>query len=206
MNKNSSEIKCTCQPKTQVGINKMMKLISAAEELFTTKGFYQTSISDICKSAGTAVGTFYIYFESKADMYNYMMESYSKEIRSRLSAAIRNCSDRYEKEREGLRCFVKYAVENPNIYDIIWGCLSVDRQLFIDYYESFARSYTRALTRDGDEINASDVTTVAYMLMGISNFIGLRAIFEKMTEEQIDTLVDDTVMPALRSGILKELN
>ena len=203
MSENLKDIKGVNRPKTQLGLNKMMKLIEAAEELFTTKGFYQTSISDICKSAGTAVGTFYIYFQTKTDIYGYMMQEYANEIKTRLSEAIKDCPTRYEKEREGIKCFVKYAVEKPNVYNIIWGSLSVDKKLFTDYYESFARSYTYSLTHDKGEINAEDATTIAYMLMGVSNFLGLRAMFENMSDHEIDKLVDETLMPALKSGIFK---
>lgn len=203
MSENLKDIKGVNRPKTQLGLNKMMKLIEAAEELFTTKGFYQTSISDICKSAGTAVGTFYIYFQTKTDIYGYMMQEYANEIKTRLSDAIKDCSTRYEKEREGIKCFVKYAVERPNVYNIIWGSLSVDKKMFTDYYESFARSYTYSLTHDKGEINAEDATTIAYMLMGVSNFLGLRAMFENMSDHEIDKLVDETLMPALKSGIFK---
>ena len=177
MSENLKDIKGVNRPKTQLGLNKMMKLIEAAEELFTTKGFYQTSISDICKIAGTAVGTFYIYFQTKTDIYGYMMQEYANEIKTRLSEAIKDCPTRYEKEREGIKCFVKYAVERPNVYNIIWGSLSVDKKMFTDYYESFARSYTYSLTHDKGEINTEDATTIAYMLMGLSNFLGLRAMF-----------------------------
>ncbi|MBR2334607.1 MAG: TetR/AcrR family transcriptional regulator [Clostridia bacterium] len=203
MSENLKDIKGVNRPKTQLGLNKMMKLIEAAEELFTTKGFYQTSISDICKSAGTAVGTFYIYFQTKTDIYGYMMQEYANEIKTRLSEAIKDCPTRYEKEREGIKCFVKYAVERPNVYNIIWGSLSVDKKMFTDYYESFARSYTYSLTHDKGEINAEDATTIAYMLMGVSNFLGLRAMFENMSDHEIDKLVDETLMPALKSGIFK---
>ena len=203
MNKNSNDIRGVNPPKTQLGMNRMLKLVEAAEELFTTKGFYQTSISDICRSAGTAVGTFYIYFQTKTDIYSYMMTSYADEIKTRLAEAIKDCPTRYEKEREGIKCFIKYAVEKPNVYNVIWGSLSVDKTMFIDYYESFAKSYTHALYHDDDEVSAADTTTIAYMLMGISNFLGLRAIFENMSSEDIDTLVDETLMPALKSGIFK---
>ena len=203
MSENLKDIKGVNRPKTQLGLNKMMKLIEAAEELFTTKGFYQTSISDICKSAGTAVGTFYIYFQTKTDIYGYMMQEYANEIKNRLSEAIKDCPTRYEKEREGIKCFVKYAVERPNVYNIIWGSLSVDKKMFTDYYESFARSYTYSLTHDKGEINTEDATTIAYMLMGVSNFLGLRAMFENMSDHEIDKLVDETLMPALKSGIFK---
>ena len=201
---NVPEIKGVNRPKTRVGITKMNKLIEVAEELFTTKGFYQTSISDICKAAGTAVGTFYIYFGTKTDIYHFMMDSYEREIKSRLADAIRDCQTRYEKEREGIKCFIRYAVEKPNVYNIIWGSLSVDRQLFINYYVSFAKSYTKALTKDGDGIRTNDPTAIAYLLMGVSNFIGLRAIFEGMTDAEIDNMIDTSIMPALSKGIFTE--
>ena len=178
----------------------MEKLLAASEELFAKNGFYDTSISEICKHAGTAVGTFYIYFETKIDVYKYLMERYKKEIKKQLAESISGCTTRLEKEREGIKCFIKYALANPNVYNIIWGSLSIDRQIFIDYYESFAASYSRGLRGD-DGIAAEDTESVAYMLMGISNFLGLKAIFTEMTDEEIDKMVDETIVPALTRGI-----
>lgn len=188
-------------PKTELGKSKMEKLLASSEELFASGGFYGTSISDICKHAGTAVGTFYIYFDTKTDVYRYLMETYKKAIKDRLAESIRDCKTRYDKEREGLKCFIKYAVSSPNVYNIIWGSLSIDRQMFVDYYVSFADSYSRALRSDG-EVTASDTDSVAYMLMGISNFLGLKAMFTEMSDEEIDLMVEETVMPALTDGIL----
>ena len=196
------EVKGINLPKTELGRSKMEKLLASSEELFAKNGFYGTSISDICKHAGTAVGTFYIYFETKTDVYKYMMETYKKGIKDRLAESIKNCKTRREKEREGIKCFIKYAVMAPNIYNIIWGSLSIDRQLFVDYYESFALSYSRALNDDID-VNIEDTETIAYMLMGISNFLGLKAMFTGMSDEEIDKMVDDTVMPAITKGIIK---
>ena len=193
------EVKGINIPKTDLGRVKMKKLLTSSEELFAKNGFYGTSISDICKHAGTAVGTFYIYFETKTDVYKYLMETYKKEIKDRLAVSIKDCPTRYEKEREGIKCFIKYAVVEPNVYNIIWGSLSIDRQLFVDYYESFAASYARALDK---EISSKDTETIAYMLMGISNFLGLKAMFTNMSNEEIDKMIDETVMPAITSGII----
>lgn len=203
MSKTILEVKGINIPKTKLGQTKMEKLLAASEELFAKHGFYDTSISDICKLAGTAVGTFYIYFETKIDVYKYLMETYKREIRMRLADSISECNTRFEKEREGIKCFIKYAVTTPNVYNIIWGSLSIDRQLFVDYYESFAASYSRALTGDSDEVVCKDTETVAYMLMGMSNFLGLKAIFTKMTDEEIDMMINKTIMPALTNGIFK---
>lgn len=190
-------------PKTKLGLAKMNKLLCAAEELFTKEGFHGTSISDICKKAETAVGTFYIYFETKTDIYRYLMWKYQEEIKKLLAASIEGCKTRYEMEREGIKCFITFAMKTPNVYNIIWGSLSIDQKLFHDYYVSFAESYTRALVKRGDELNNPDPKTVAYILMGISNFVGLRAIFENMQDEDIDRILDESIMPALSRGIFK---
>lgn len=190
-------------PKTKLGLAKMNKLLDAAEELFTTNGFHATSISDVCKKAQTAVGTFYIYFNSKTDVYRYIMWKYQRRIKQLLAESIKDCKTRYEMEREGIKCFIKFAVETPNIYNIIWGSLSIDQKLFNDYYMSFAESYARALRKSSDELDIINPTTVAYMLMGISNFVGIHAIFEGMSDSDIDALLDQTIMPVLKNGIFK---
>lgn len=190
-------------PKTKHGINTMHLLLESAERLFGQHSFFEVSVSDICKEAHTAVGTFYIYFDSKTDVYRYLVAHYKQQIKQALSQSIAGCTTRAQMEREGIKCFVRYAVENPNVYNIVWGSLAVEKEMFEDYYVSFARSYARALTRAKDELKVEDVTTMAYMLMGITNFLGLRAIFEHMTEQQIDEALDQAVMPILEKGMFR---
>ena len=147
---------------------------------------------------------FYIYFESKTAVYRYLIEKYKSDIKYALTQSIAHCITREQKEREGIKCFINYARKKPTVYNLIWGSLSIDEQLFFDYYESFALSYSKSLSRDNEEILHQDTTTVAYMLMGITNFVGLRAIFKNMTEEEIDKLMDETVMPMLKKGLFKQ--
>lgn len=188
-------------PKTTQGFAKMLALLEAADKLFNEGGFSAVSVSDICKEAHTAVGTFYIYFDSKTDLYRYLVEIYKRQIKRHLAQAISGCTTRAEKEKEGIKCFVRYAVKNPNVYNIIWGSLAVDKQMFADYYISFAKSYSRALQKDVEQLQAKDVTALAYVLMGITNFLGLQAIFEEMTDEQVDELIEKNIMPMLVGGI-----
>lgn len=197
------DVKGIHPPKTKQGMTKIQLLLDSAEKLFTQASFFEVSVSDICKAAHTAVGTFYIYFESKTDIYRYLVEHYKRQIKRALSQSIAGCTTRAQMEREGIKCFVRYAVENPNVYNIIWGSLAVEKEMFEDYYVSFAESYARALTRSKDELKVDDVTTMAYMLMGITNFLGLRAIFEHMTEEQIDEALDKAIMPILEKGMFR---
>lgn len=191
-------------PKTQLGLSKMNTLVDVAEKLFAENSFFGTSIADICAGADTAVGTFYIYFDSKTALYRYLVERYKHEIRRNLAESISGCTTRYDKEKEGIKSFVRYSVKNPNVYDIIWGSMSVDRQLFVDYYVSFAKNYTASLKTDANELSENDLTTLAYTLMGITNFIGLRAIFENMSNTEIDKVIDESVMSILSRGMFKQ--
>lgn len=197
------DVKGIHAPKTKHGMTKIQLLLESAEKLFSSRSFFEVSVSDICKEAHTAVGTFYIYFESKTDVYRYLVEHYKRQIKQALAQSIAGCSTRAQMEREGIKCFVRYAVDNPNVYNIIWGSLAVEKEMFQDYYVSFAESYARALTRSKDELQVEDVTTMAYMLMGITNFLGLRAIFEHMTEEKIDQAIDQAIMPILEKGMFR---
>lgn len=190
-------------PKTKHGMTKIQLLLGAAEKLFSQASFSEVSVSDICKEAHTAVGTFYIYFDSKTDIYRYLVEDCKRKIKQALSDSIAGCTTRAEMEREGIKCFVKYAIANPNVYNIVWGSLAVEKEMFVNYYVSFAESYARALTRSQDDLRVEDVTTMAYMLMGITNFVGLRAMFEQMTPQQIDEAVDRAVMPILEKGMFR---
>src|SRR3954468_13980654 len=45
------------------------QLLSAATTVFARRGYRAASISDIVATAGVARGTFYLYFESKAQVF-----------------------------------------------------------------------------------------------------------------------------------------
>ena len=64
-------------PKTSLGLAKMHALVEVAERLFTQSSFFEVSVSDICREAHTAVGTFYIYFETKTDIYRYLVQVFA---------------------------------------------------------------------------------------------------------------------------------
>ncbi|MCH5585816.1 TetR/AcrR family transcriptional regulator [Shimazuella sp. AN120528] len=56
--------------------DKKADIFQSGKELFLTKGFKDTNISDIAKNAGIGVGTFYNYYSSKEKLF---VEIYTKE-------------------------------------------------------------------------------------------------------------------------------
>ena len=59
---------------------KRERLLIKAYELFTTKGFTNTSISDIVENADVAKGTFYLYFKDKYDLKDKLVEYKTQEL------------------------------------------------------------------------------------------------------------------------------
>ena len=59
---------------------KRERLLNKDYELFTTKGFTNTSISDIVENADVAKGTFYLYFKDKYDLKDKLVEYKTQEL------------------------------------------------------------------------------------------------------------------------------
>ena len=60
--------------------DKKAEIYKSAKELFSSKGFKDTNVSDITKQAGMAVGTFYNYYSSKEKTSISMKTPNSKKI------------------------------------------------------------------------------------------------------------------------------
>ena len=58
------------------GTRTKQQLYRCAVELFREKGYDRVSVDEIVRKAGTAKGTFYIYFSSKADIITEMLRQY----------------------------------------------------------------------------------------------------------------------------------
>ena len=182
------------QPKTKRGQATLDRLTNAAEQLFYKKGYHGTSINDITGLANVAPGTFYIYFEDKMSLYCYLLLQYSHRIRMQIAKEVRKCATRKEAERAGLKAFLHFINDNKHVYNIIWESLYIDKRLFIDYYTKFAQNYISQIevAQANQQMKVHDSEVVSFLLMGISNFIGLNWVMFKETDN-FDYVVDQVI-------------
>lgn len=191
-------------PKTKVGEKSFKKIIKAGKFLFSKGGYHYTSVNDIIAKAKVAAGTFYIYFDSKLSLYKYLLYEYRDLIRENATKATEGLTSRKEIERAGLKAFIEYVKKEPLAYKIIWESLFVDFEIFREYYTSFARAYIYHIKKHvmNEEIRPDvDLETVAYVLMGISNFVGLQILFKEDADQvDIDFVVNESIK-ILENGI-----
>ncbi len=178
-------------------------IVKTAHDSFAEKGYELTSIKEIASNANLSVGLIYKYFSNKEELYRYIVFNEQQAIKKYISARIDSSKPRLEIEKEGLRAWLHYVLDNPNVYKLIWESLFFDKDSFDQYYHSFAWSYRKALAGAEEELSIEDIKNLAYIIIGANTFLGVRIIMAKsITDEEIDQMVETFGEIALK-GFLK---
>jgi len=184
----------TLAPKrlTTRGKRTRQQLLDAAELVFGEKGFEQSSIAEITQRAEVALGTFYVYFENKKVIFVELVEQLGERLRKTLSLAVKEKSTRLEKERAGFRAFFEFAGKHRNLYRIVRQAEFVDEAVYLNYYRKIAAAYARGLAKSmaAGELSTFDPEVIAYALMGIADFLGMRFVLWDKPEE-LERVVDE---------------
>jgi AcrR family transcriptional regulator len=189
-------------PVTARGQETRARLLAAAEKVFGEKSYFQVSIADITREAGTGNGTFYLYFPSKESVFRELVQQRGHELRTVTRLATDGAGDRAEAERAGFAAFFAFIYEHPHLYRIVRQAEFVDPAIFEEYYRVFAEGYRQGLSHamGRGEISPLDPETLAYCLMGIGDFIGMRWVL--WSPDPIPDEVFEHVMRFIRYGLV----
>lgn len=192
------------RPTTARGEATRQKLLAAAEGLFGTTGYHRASVSGITREAGVGHGTFYLYFESKEEIFRELVRHLSHELRSTIAKAVEDLEDRLEVERVGFRTFFRFVGEHRNLYHIINEADSVDPDLARWYYERIGRGYAEGLREAMDEgqIRRMNPEALAYALAGMGHMLGVRWVLWEEQKPPDDWL--ETLVSLLQRGLLPD--
>jgi AcrR family transcriptional regulator len=164
------------KPTTRRGQRTRGRLLEAAEEVFGERGFERASIVDITRAADVAQGTFYVYFESKKEIFTELVESLGHALRVRLAEAVQTEGDRETQDKAAFSAFLSYVAEHRHLYRIVRQAEFVDEDLYRAYYRKLADGYIRRLQPEmaAGRIAKIDPETLAFTMMGIFDFLGMR--------------------------------
>jgi len=164
------------QPKSRKAQATRQRQLDAAEALFAEKGFFDTSIVDITQAANVALGTFYLYFPSKLAVFQELVRRLNEALRSHLRTAIQGETSRAEIERAGFQAFFAFVNQHRNLYSVVSQAQLVDPELYRWYYRSLAVNYAKGLAQSIEvgEVKQLDPETIAWCLMGMAHFLGMR--------------------------------
>lgn len=163
-------------PKTARGQRTRNKLLEAAEKAFGENGFHSTSIGDITRRASVALGTFYVYFDSKDEIFRALVAHMGHQVRAWVAERASDAKTRLDAEFKGLVAYIEFTREHPNLYRIIEEAQFVAPDAYKAHYDRFAEGYGRALSEaeSRGEIVPADNEVRAWGLIGLNVFLGLR--------------------------------
>jgi AcrR family transcriptional regulator len=173
-------------PVTARGQRTRERILRAAEEVFGDRGFERASVAEIAGRAGVALGTFYIYFPDKKSAFIELVDELGSRLRRDLGEATRDVKGRLAAEREGLRAFFAFVRAHRKLYRIVPQAEFVDEPTFRRYYERLASRYAAGLRQamTEGEVRESDPEILAYALMGMADFLGMRWVLWAGDEEE----------------------
>jgi AcrR family transcriptional regulator len=163
-------------PRTERGRKTLRKLLDAAVREFAENGFHDASISAITRRAGVALGTFYIYYESKDAIFRALVTDMSERVGLAARDALVPGMDALEIERAALGAFLGFAAENKGLYRIIDEAEFVDPESYRAHYERIGRRIEERLFAGAEAgtLRTGLGSTEAWAVMGMNVFLGLR--------------------------------
>lgn len=199
MNQDSSSDR---KPKTRRGRETRDKLLAAAEVEFGERGFHDTAISHITQRAGVAMGTFYVHFESKEEIFRALVAHMADLTRQWIARQVADASDRLEAERRGISAFIEFVRQHEALYKTVSEAQFVAEDAYRSYYLGFAQAYRRNLEQAAErgEIRRGDYEVWSWALIGISVFLGMRfAVWDDARDAgDLATQVADLIEGGLR--------
>ncbi len=94
-------------------------ILQAARTLFLTKGYEKTSIRNIADAIEYSPGTIYLYYKDKNELLFALHEAAFARMTAELSQ-VGSISDPFARLVEMGHQYIKYAVANPEMYDLMF--------------------------------------------------------------------------------------
>ena len=163
-------------PRTDRGRRTRRALLDAAATEFGDHGFASASISGITRRAGTALGSFYTYFDSKEAVFRALVADLSAQVGAAAGDAVAAAPDAMAAERAALTSFLRFTREHREIYRIVDEAEFVDPSSWRAHYEGTAARILARLTAGWQrgELARAPVEADAWAIMGANVFLGLR--------------------------------
>jgi AcrR family transcriptional regulator len=95
----------------------VQRLLGTARELFASRGYAETSIEDIVRTAGVTRGALYHHFGGKVDIFRAVVEDEAARLAQRVERAALKKRDPWQQIEAGCREFLD-ACRDPAVWQI----------------------------------------------------------------------------------------
>jgi len=114
-----------------------LDLLQAAERVISRKGYHQTRIADIANEADVGLGTFYLHFRTKNEIFIELIEHGAAELRRTLAEAKAGVKTPVEKLKITIDTILDAAAQAPELFRIVFGHGPAFLDLMVRVHEIF---------------------------------------------------------------------
>lgn len=94
-------------------------ILKAARKLFLEQGFEKTSVRNIADAIEYSPATLYLYYKDKNELLFAVHEEAFLKLMEELSS-VKDIKEPFERLVEMGHRYIKYAIENPELYDLMF--------------------------------------------------------------------------------------
>jgi AcrR family transcriptional regulator len=161
-------------PAREKGRRTQARLVEAAERVFVRDGYLGTRVADIAREAGLAHGSFYTYFDSKADVFRTVAGTVVDEMYGALDGRTLGAGASLARIQAANRSYIDLYERHAGLLALIEQVATFDddfRAMRLDLRQRFVNRIQRAVERlpapgDGAEL-ALDPRVAANALGGM---------------------------------------
>lgn len=171
------------EPKQQRSMEKKERIIKAAYELFSEKGYYATVTPDIAKRAGVSTGIVYGYFTDKRDILFYVLKIYIEETASPVMEYL-NSLNGIPSLKDFFEKVISLAEEihgkNANLHNILHALAFVDADIneeFLHLEKHITLSAAQKLAEFG--FKKEDLEEKVHIAMNVIQSYAHEIIYDK---------------------------
>ena len=138
-------------------------LLEAAERVIARKGYHNTRIADIASEADVGLGTFYLHFKTKNEIFIELINYEAGHLRQELVEAKAGIQDPAEKLRITINTILDATAQAPESFRIVFG----HGPAFLDLMVRVHQTFIDDLRADLEPAMGSQADAVAHLTIGM---------------------------------------
>ena len=190
---------------------KRSRVLDAALEEFGSRSFHQVTVSKIVEKADISKGSFYQYFESKKDLYRFLIKMSQEKKIVFMKGVLKEMEDEdvFYRLRVLYRAGFRFAEKNPRLFAIGQNMMKEDEELrreLLDYSVSSGEDFILTLLKkgieDGEIDSEANLSVAASMIAQYNLNLAdsfLRTPIEEGAEEFLNKI--DDMIYLLKEGL-----
>lgn len=200
------------------------EVTEVAARVFAEKGYRAASITDIVERAGIGRGTFYLYFDSKKELFLELIERYFSDFATllegnqrRLAEAIESGGVAVEVWRSNMLRILEYHYERPELTSVIYRDAIGTDEHFSARVEELTKIARRELRKDFELMQKTgllrrgNLDVITNVILGSAIYVilenvaradkpDLEAIADEMVTYHVRALMRDELTGLVREG------